>query len=384
MRSTIFAVLLAATGCTGGVSGGGDDNGDDDPTQPDAAVDPSQWDQALGAREVDYGQALRIAALRLTGELPTLAEIKFVAEGADPRAAYEAQVDAYLADPRFTRQIRNFFRDSYRMGGGDLDTAPNFAAQLVVEDRSFMELFTATAGNCPTYDGTTMTFTPADCASGAPVQAGVLTNPAVQRQFFSNMAFRRVRWVQETFVCTKFPAEYAAEAIDVGGAAQYTGPWAFTSIASPETGGVVDFRDVSAVICANCHVTMNHQAPLFAHFNEDGMWQADFAVPTPAEGMPLARLEDYLVAGETTAWRMGEPVQDLAGFGAAMAADPDVAECAVARVWNWAFGKGDIVAALALVPSSTIQTQLGEFSASGYQLKGVVRSVFTSDDFVKF
>lgn len=51
-----------------------------------------------------------------------------VAGAADPRAAYEALVDQYLADPRFARQMLGWFRDTFRMGGGPLDSAPAFAA----------------------------------------------------------------------------------------------------------------------------------------------------------------------------------------------------------------------------------------------------------------
>ena len=40
----------------------------------------------------------------------------------------------------------------------------------------------------------------------------------------------------------------------------------------------------------------------------------------------------------------------MPALGAAMAADPDVAECGVARIWNWALGKTDIVDTLAGSP----------------------------------
>jgi hypothetical protein len=383
-RAALAGAALAALVGACGQDGAGDDTGggdDDVPGQADAGP-TNQWDELLGARKTDYGMALRIAALRLTGDLPTLADIKYVTDAPDQKAAYASQIEAYLEDPRFARQIRDFWRDSFRIGGGVMDSAPNFAAQLVVEERSYMELFTATGNTCPTFDTASGAFTAAACAqTGGTV--GVLTDPNVMKQFFSNMAFRRVRWVQETFACTKYPAEYGP-AQDVGGAAQYTSPWPFESVAGPTSGGTVDFRDTSAVICANCHSTMNHQAPLFAHFDENGAYAANIAVPTPNEGMPTAKLSDYLPAGESLAWRLGEPVQDMTGFGAAMAADPAIAECAVARVWNWAFGKGDIVAALALVPPEVIQKQITEFGADGYKLKTVIRSVFTSDDFVKF
>ncbi len=385
LRLLIAAAGTLALACNGGVTGPEENaEGTGVFTPPVIGADGDQWDQALSSREVDYGQALRGASLKLVGDLPTLAEIKFVADAADQKSAYEAVIDGYLEDPRFARQMRRFFRDTFKMGGGSLDGAPTFAAQLVAEGRSYMELLTATSGTCPTLDGATGVFTPADCMdSGAPVKAGILTDPNVQAQFYSNMAFRRVRWVQETFDCTKYPAEVTTP-VDVGGASAYTSPWPFESIAGVETGGRVDFRDVSSVTCANCHTTMNHQAPLFAGFDEEGMWQPSFVVPVPIEGAPPAVLADYLPDGESMAWRLGHPVADLASFGAAMAADPEVAECAVARVWNFAMGKGDIVAALAIVPASVIQQQVASFQQNGYQLKETIRQVFTSDDFVKF
>jgi hypothetical protein len=369
-----------------GQPGGGGDDGDDDTTQPppgtpDAAPPPSQWEQLLGSRTVNYHAALRIAALRLVGRLPTLDEMDKITEATDKKVAYETLIDGYMADPAFTTQVRNFFRDTFKMGGAGLDTAPTFAAQLVVEGKPFTNLFTAKTGNCPTLNGTT--FTAADCASGAPAQAGVLTDPAVMKQFNSNMAFRRVKWVQETFDCTKYPAEFGTPQ-DVGGAAKYTAPWAFESVPSKTSGGTIDFRDVSAVVCANCHTTMNHQAPLFAHFDDQGRWQTNLVSRTPLDGNPVVKQSDYLSPGETTAWRQGAPAADLPAFGAAMAADPDVATCMVARVWNWGLGKGDIVATLAMVPPSVIEGQVMLFQSSSYDLKQVIRSVFTADDFVKF
>ena len=78
------------------------------------------------------------------------------------------------------------------------------------------------------------------------------------------------------------------------------------------------------------------------------------------------------------------PAADLPALGAAMAADTDVAKCGVARVWNWALGKTDIVDALQEVPVETIQTQLDTFTASGHKMKDLIYAVYTSDDFVKF
>jgi len=61
-----------------------------------------------------------------------------------------------------------------------------------------------------------------------------------------------------------------------------------------------------------------------------------------------------------------------------------VAKCGVARVWNWALGKTDIVDTLQEVPVETIQTQLDAFTTSGYKMKDLIYAVYTADDFVKF
>jgi hypothetical protein len=193
-----------------------------------------------------------------------------------------------------------------------------------------------------------------------------------------------VKWIEETFDCLKFPVEMAGTPTEVGGPSQYTGEWPFTSISGTTNGGRVNFLDVSSVICANCHQTLNHIAPLFAQYDAMGAFQTAISVPTPLDGAPMARLTDYLPAGETTAWRYGVPAADLPGLGAAMAADTDIAKCGVARMWNWAMGKQDIVDTLSEVPVETIQAQLDAFIASGFKMKDLIYAVYTADDFVKF
>jgi len=394
----LFAAALAAPACStgdGGNGGGGTsdtcgnavcDTGETEASCPaDCASAGDQWDQQFNGRTVDYNAALKIASLRLTGKLPTMADINSIATAADDTArktVYNGLVKAMLETPEFKTQIFSFWKDTFKQGDSALlDTAPAFAAMLTVNNGSYMDLFTASSGNCPTFDGTT--FTAAECANGGP-KAGVLTNPGVMTQFNSNFAFRRTRWVQETFVCTAFPAEVSTTPVDVGGGSPYTGVWPFASIAGKDNGGRVDFHDVSGSICANCHTSINHIAPLFAYYDANGMYQTTISVTTPLDGAPLAKMTDYVPAGETTAWRYQVPVADIPALGQAMKNDPQVEACGVARIWNWALGKTDIVDTLQVVPSDTIKDQIAAFHASGWTLKDLVLAVYTSDDFVKF
>jgi hypothetical protein len=305
-----------------------------------------EWDDKLADRPVDYQAALRIAALRLTGELPTLAEIERVTS----REAYLDQIHAYIASPLLPRQMLAFWTDTMKIDG----PAPAYVAQLVTDDRSFLEAVT------------------------------VFEDADMNKKLFSNFGFRRVRWVQEIFECSKFPAELAPVPVEMGGATPYTGTFPFDTIGDTTTGGHIHFRDVSSVVCANCHANLNHIAPLFAHYDANGEWQPEIAVPTPLPDVPLASMSDYLVAGEGLAWRYGVPITDMHSLEAAVAADPNTARCAIARMWNWAMGKTDIVDAAQQVPADTIADQVAEFSSDGYRVKNALYRIFTSDDFVRF
>lgn len=383
-----FLLLLGLGACAGdppaNSGGGGGTPTVDAGVGADAAVEPEEdpYEKALEERDVDYSAALRIAALRLTGDLPTLADIKTVAEASDPQSAYNAKISDYIADPRFAETQIGYWQNTFKMGGSPiLDSAGIFAAQLVVENRSYLELLTATSGTCATYNGA---FNAVDCDNGVAVHAGLLTHPGMQAHFTSNMAFRRTRWVQETFACTAFPTELAAEAVPLSDTALYTAPWEFASIAGTASGGDIDFLDYSSVVCANCHATMNHLAPLLGYFDENGQATEMIAVPKPTEGTPMTELKDWLPDGEQTAWRLGQNAADLPALGQVMASDPKIAECAVARAWNWAMGKGDIVDTLSVVPPDVFAAEQAEFINNNYDYKTLLYRVFTSDDFTRF
>lgn len=351
---------------------GGLHDPDDDPV-PKSAYD------ILNARVVDYNEALRTASLKLLRRLPTMAEITAVEAGG--KSAYEARLDEMLATADFSRRMIRWWQDILRQGGDpgdDRNAAPALAAMLIVQGRPFLEVLTA-ADNCAAYDEATDSFVAAPCNSGAPAEAGVLTNPGVMRQFYGNMAFRRVRWVQETFACQAFPAEQGDTPSKVGESGVFHGPWPFASI----SGDPVNFLSTESTICANCHQTLNHLAPLFGHFGADGQWQPELAVVTSVDGVqtPSVR-EHWLPPGEQTAWRFGIPVASLPELGQAMAADPAVQSCVVARAWNFVMSKEDIVSDGAIVPPEVIQPFVERFQVD-QDLKETLRAMFKGDDFIK-
>jgi hypothetical protein len=390
MKRISIILLSAATSFTVACSGDSSNGGDDGQTT-DNPQDTDEWQKALDARAVDYNAALRIASLRLTGDIPTMAEIKQVEGAGDElakKAAYENLVTDYMNRPAFGRQMMYFWRDTFKMGEtAELDRAPAFAAMLTVTNGDYTQLFKATTGACPTFNETSgnlaTMFTPADCTGAGP-KAGVLSDTGVMKHYYSNFAFRRAKWVQETFDCTKFPIDLTGAAVDVGGATPYTGDYPHESISGTANGGRVNFREAVAVQCAHCHKNLNHIAPLFANYDMAGVYQNAISVKTPLNNEPTAVRLDYLPPEEGTSYRFGISTPDLPSFGAAMAADPDVAKCAVARVWNWSMGKGDIVDLLLNVPATTIQAQVDAFTQSGFKMKDLIYAIYTSEDFVRF
>jgi Protein of unknown function (DUF1549) len=379
--------------------GGENTSGGTNPNGGTASTPEEEIRKLLDQRKTDYGEALRTASLKLADRLPTFEQIKRIENAADDNAkkvAYEAMIDEMIAAPEFSRAMIKFWKDTFRTGqtgnvanNVNRDGAPTFAAQLTVEGRSYTELFTATNNTCPTYDSDANTFTAAECALATNAiegpTVGVLTDPGLQAQYFANMAFRRVRFVQETFVCSKFPAEFAQQPVPMG-SGTYTAAMPFASITGKDNkaDARIDFLDTKAVICANCHANLNHVAPLFLNWDENGALRDRPQVKVPLPGEPTAARTDYLPANEGLAWRLNKPLTDMASLGQAIAADPDVPRCAVNRVWNYAMSRGDIVNDLASVPHTVTQPFLDKFTAGGMKLKETIRDVFKSEDFTKF
>ncbi|MBK8252660.1 MAG: hypothetical protein IPK82_08330 [Polyangiaceae bacterium] len=354
----------------------------------------------LAERVVSYTEALRTASFKLVGNAPTLEEMMSVENAPTiegKKALYEELVDKMMADVRFKRRLVEVWRNTFRQAGAaagqtpSRDTAPNFAARIVFEKKAFTDLFLATSNTCPTFNGTD--FADGDCAPNGPdgmTTVGILTDPGIHAQYYGNLAFRRVRLFQEVFACRKNPAEYAPDASmppPIAGcemAQTYTSPWDFTKIGGHTNTGRIDFQDCSSVICGNCHGTINHRAPLFANFDEHGQYQPQYSVLLPLVGTPAAVYTDFLVEGEPTGWKVDMPASNLMELGQAMAADEEVLQCAVTRVWNYAMSKGDVVVDSASLSPDIIAPLVQKFKASGYNLNATWRDVFVHEDFVRF
>jgi len=350
---------------------------------------------ALDARTLSYTEALRSASFKLVGDAPSLQEMMDLdrASDADKPAVYEAMIDERMQRPAFRHRMVDFWRGVFRMGGPalggmpSLDTAPVFAAKITVEGRPFTDLLTAQTGTCPMFDEATGAFSEGSCDNGI-TPTGILTDPGVHALYYGNMAFRRTRFFHETFLCrsaTEAVAEPRQSATN-DGPPGYASAWAWGTITGGP-GALVDFLAGSgqdSVICANCHATWNHRAPLWANFDEAGQYQPLIAVHVPTADLPFAKRSDWLPKNESTAWKSGVTVADLPELGAAMAADPEVHACAVARLWNYAMSRGDLVETGKKVSPEVIAPFVATFEQGDRDLLKTLKAILLSDDFVRF
>ncbi len=404
----------------------------------------------LDKREVDYSEALRTASILLVGDAPTLAQIYQLGDTPpdQQQAAYEQMIDNMLADKRFAQTMLDYYKYTFKMGGPATtageptrDTAPTFAARLVVEGKDWRNIVIQQSNTCPTFDPNTGVFTDGDCTNlpMGMMHAGILTNPGVHSIFYGNLAFRRQRFIHETFLCKSANEQAGGEptpnaptdAPCTGGnpIPGYQNKWPVNVIGGKCNGGRIDFHEyTNGNVCANCHATWNHRAPLYGAFDKTGKWNMPtgtgskmmFSVEVPVDQSPKAVLGDWLCVDATCPnggqnfprWKYSmnvggmlvqpDPITDftstagLQKLGQQISQDDEVLDCATKRIWNYAMGRADITEvggrAWVTLPDRKdknmnllTQTKLTQyFKDNNYNLKLVLRKILVSDDFVRF
>ena len=173
-----------------------------------------------------------------------------------------------------------YWRDTFKTGdpgvqpvkgAPDFDTAATFAAMVVVQGQPFTEHPDGGDRHLPDLLERDVHARPSctqQRADGGRADRPRHPGPVLRATWRSAARGSSRR----SFVCSPFPAEYSATPGPDGLVALHE-PLAVHSIAGGPTANI-NFQDTSAVICANCHTTLNHIAPLFAYFDANGKYVA--------------------------------------------------------------------------------------------------------------
>ena len=114
--NTLSRALLATatiTGCSGGADTGEQANQAANAFRQGLPPSVRDGDKlSVTDTNVDYMLALRSAALKLTGNYPTLTEIQELQSSPNQPMTYAARIDDYIIRPSFSAQQISFWRNT--------------------------------------------------------------------------------------------------------------------------------------------------------------------------------------------------------------------------------------------------------------------------------
>ena len=227
------------------------------------------------------------------------------------KAAYEAlRRSGYMDTPDVRAADVPFWQDTLQDGRRPPSSTPRRRSprSSSVENRPYIDLFTATSGTCPTFDRRRGTFTAGGVREQRRRRPACSPTPACMTHFFGNLAFRRVRWVQETFAARSSRPRSRRRRRDVGGASPYTGVWPFDQ---HRRHGERRPRQLPRHVVGHLRELPLDDEPHRAAVRELRRERRRTSRRSRCRRRSTARRSrrctDYLPAGETTAWRFGVP-----------------------------------------------------------------------------
>ena len=343
---------------------------------------------------VDYEHALRAASIKLTGNLPSLAEIKQVRDTSDQKGEYEKLVDTYMKRPTFAAQIVDFFRDSFNNGGQRQINGQNINMDLARRR-------TPRAGGEISRSPTWSRRAPNTCQTLDTGRGDVHVDGLPERER-GRRAHRRRRAGAVLLEhglpsralgagdlrlpASSRPRPPARHAAADGRRRTPRRGRSSQSPAGRRRARASTSRTTRRSSAPTATATMNHQSRRCSrNFDDAGAPMARRPqVPVPIREPDRGARRLAAGVGEDRLVAHGSPAADIPALGAAIAADPEFARCMATRVWNWALSRPDVVDDDASITPDWRRTLATELTASNWNLKPHDPSVFTSDAFVRF
>lgn len=255
----------------------------------------------------DYLSALENASLQLRGRLPSEEEREEVR--ARRKLAYEQLIDEFLdpaATPELTPQLRGHFLQMFQLpdevadvGGTPVNYAEpaNLATHLVVEDKSFGELVTATY--CVDDD-----LEEIGCTGGSPFPSGILTSQALLEAYGGQMGFRRVSVMTQLTQCKVIPDDVEQPLRECNNCGSGGGGDVFP-VDDPSTPPRLHkkYQGTNGPgQCAGCHSPLSARRLVYAKYDDDGIFDPnriilDMETPARNEGKCYANVPGFSEPG---------------------------------------------------------------------------------------
>lgn len=316
-----------------------------------------------------YQRAAASASILLTNIRATPERLAMISD----QPTYESFLNELLDSSEFINSAMvSYHKSLFDLGSLEADSSDNepayLGAYIVEQNRPYSEILTA--NYCVERRNESNDFIRVDdCnmdSNRPPVQAGVLSVPALLKKDAGAQNIRRAARTSSRFLCIDYP-----DGQDQGRSA---------SEISPRYGGTMfgyEEQFMDGKPCSSCHSTLTDRSMVFRFFDDDGVFQSSRSILDVEEGFlydPITGEEG--AQGEThrlPAFYKGQQIDSLADLGQEISKDSRFSRCATQGFYNWIFAKER----LSEVPSSNLTFFSNVFEENNKNVKKLIFSILS-------
>jgi hypothetical protein len=327
--SLLTAFTITASGCA--------------PQMPSAPVTSDR--PSLEASPEEVQAYLRPLASRLAHR-PLSEDERQVIDMLGPDAI-EPIVQAWLEGPAFVAAARNMIEHLLKTSGQqaeiDYDLPGNLAAHIVEKKHPYSMLITA--DYCVDAHGAKI-----ECDTSAPYVAGVLTTRAYLSANASRFNLRRATTLMNVFSCRGYPMNFGLQP-----SAYKPSLIPMFQALTPEEQTVEEAQSGfgNGFGCYTCHSQFANHAQLYVKFDSSGLWrshahglQDEYGELGRSIGRFFAsHFSDEARSSDEKAQVFGEKVANLREAAVVIAEEAQFLDCAVRRVFEYAFDIDETISA---------------------------------------
>lgn len=313
------------------------DGPESDPTIPDAQLPELSAEHALFY--------MRTIAPMLVSRPLTVDEIAALEE--EREAAIPDILSAWVDEPAFAGSARYMMEDKLRASGDrdgiDFDAPGRLVEHVVSNDLPFSQIITADYCIDPDFEQ-------AECDSGAPYAAGVMTTRAFLAGNASRFNLGRASRMLGVFACRHYPME---DSIQPRLPKEVLTPMFRALTADEQTVEEAKNAFGNGNGCYTCHGQFAPHSQFFVKFDEDGRWVQDATgaqdpdgeLGRSFDGLMRSHLEDPDEMADEGSDMFGQRADNLADAAKIMAETDTFIPCSVRNVLEYTFGMSETAAA---------------------------------------